>query len=156
MAASPEAEGVSSAKLIRWIDACEREIDCLHGFVFLRHGKVIAEGSWKPYDTLNETHFLSSHSKCFVTTAVGFLVDEGVLDLDERVIDILADGRIAVIAVNNDPNPYEGRPTVAEGHTVVQALTDDEAEAAWDGGRLRLAGNAGILLMLGRTDGKGR
>lgn len=69
---------------------------------------------------------------------------------------VFADGRIAVIAVNNDPNLYEGRPTVAEGHTVVQALTDDEAEAAWDGGRLRLAGNAGILLMLGRTDGKGR
>ena len=68
----------------------------------------------------------------------------------------LADGRIAVIAVNNDPNPYEGRPTVAEGHAVVQALTDDESEAAWDGGRLRLAGNAGILLMLGKTDGKER
>ena len=90
-ASSPEAEGVSSRGLLQWIDVCEQEIDCLHGFVFLRHGKVIAEGSWKPYDTLNETHFLSSHSKCFVTTAVGFLVDEGVLDLDERVVDILAD-----------------------------------------------------------------
>ena len=91
LATSPEAEGVSSRRLLEWIDACERDIDCLHGFVFLRHGKVVAEGSWKPYDTLNETHFLSSHSKCFITTAVGILVDEGKLDLDERIVDIVPD-----------------------------------------------------------------
>jgi len=91
LAAAPEQEGVSSRQVAAWIDSCEREIDCLHGFVFLRHGKVIAEGSWKPYDTLNETHFLSSHTKCFITTAVGMLVDEGNLDLDEPILDILAD-----------------------------------------------------------------
>ena len=90
-AVSPEAEGVSSAGILKWIDACERELDAMHGFVLLRHGKVIAEGSWAPYDTLNETHRLYSHSKAFTSTAVGFLVDEGKLDLDERVIDILPD-----------------------------------------------------------------
>lgn len=91
VAVSPEAEGVSSAKLGAWLDTCEREIDCLHGFVLLRHGKVIAEGSWKPYDTLNEPHFLSSHTKCFTSTAIGLLADEGKIDLDERVVDILKD-----------------------------------------------------------------
>ena len=91
VAASPESEGVSSAGLNRWIDACEREIDCLHGFVFLRHGKVVAEGSWKPFDTLNEPHFLSSHTKCFTTTAIGMLAEDGKLDLDERVMDVLPD-----------------------------------------------------------------
>ena len=90
-AASPEAEGVSSVKLMGWLDACEREIDSMHGFVFLRHGKVVAEGSWAPFDTLNVPHRLSSHSKCFITTAVGFLVDEGKLDLDERLVDLLPD-----------------------------------------------------------------
>lgn len=91
LAASPESVGVSSREVVKWLDVCEREIDALHGFVFLRHGQVVAEGSWAPYDTLNETHRLSSHSKCFITTAVGFLVDEGKLDLDECVIDILPD-----------------------------------------------------------------
>jgi len=90
-AASPEAEGVSSRRVAEWLDAVERQVDCLHGFVFLRHGKVVAEGSWKPFDTLNEPHRLSSHSKCFITTAVGFLVEEGRLDLDEYVVDILPD-----------------------------------------------------------------
>ena len=91
--ATPESQGVSSAAIMGWIDACERTFDGgklgrLHGFVVVRHGKVIAEGSWKPFDTLNETHMLYSHSKAFVSAAVGFLVDDGKLDLDERVAEI--------------------------------------------------------------------
>lgn len=87
-ASSPEAEGVSSRQVLSWIDACERDIDALHGFVLLKNGKRVAEGSWAPFDTLNKPHRLSSHSKCFVTTAVGMLVDEHRLDLDECVADI--------------------------------------------------------------------
>ena len=94
--ATPESQGVSSAAILKWIDACEKAFDggpagALHGFVIVRHGKVIAEGSWKPFDTLNETHMLYSHSKSFTSTAIGFLVDEGKIDLDERVADIFAD-----------------------------------------------------------------
>ena len=89
--ASPEALGVSSKGISDWIDACERELQYVHGFVLRRHGQVVAEGSWAPYDTLNKTHMLFSHSKSFTSTAVGFLVDDGKLDLDERVIEILPD-----------------------------------------------------------------
>ena len=92
--ATPESQGVSSAAILKWIDACEKTFDAgpdgaLHGFVIVRHGKVIAEGSWKPFDTLNETHMLYSHSKSFTSSAIGFLVDEGKVDLDERLVDIL-------------------------------------------------------------------
>ena len=89
--ATPESQGVPSAAILKWIDACERELDHMHGFVLRRHGKVIAEGSWKPFDTLNETHMLYSHSKSFTSTAIGFLVDDGKLDLDARVVDLFAD-----------------------------------------------------------------
>ena len=88
---APEALGVSSKGVMDWTDACERELDAVHGFVFLRHGKVVAEGSWGPYDTLNEPHMLFSHSKSFTSTAIGFLVDDGKVDLDERVVDIFPD-----------------------------------------------------------------
>lgn len=91
--ATPESQGVESQGIIDFIDACEQTFDGVkegrvHGFVIVRHGKVIAEGSWKPFDTLNETHMLYSHSKSFTSTAIGFLVDDGKLDLDERVADI--------------------------------------------------------------------
>ena len=90
--ATPESQGVSSKAILAYIDACERNFPGgMHGFVIVRHGKVIAEGSWKPFDTLNVPHMLYSHSKSFTSTAVGFLVDEGKLDLDERVADVFAD-----------------------------------------------------------------
>ena len=92
--ATPESQGVPSAAIVRWIDACEREIgpdNSLHGFVIVRHGKVIAEGTWAPYDTLNRPHMLYSHSKSFTSTAIGFLVDEGKLDLDARVLSFFPD-----------------------------------------------------------------
>ena len=94
--ATPESQGVSSKAISAWIDACERTFDGgptgrIHGFVIVRHGKVIAEGSWRPFDTLNETHMLYSHSKSFTSAAIGFLVDDAKLDLDERVVDIFPD-----------------------------------------------------------------
>lgn len=81
----------SVASVDSWIDACERELDCLHGFVLMQHDRIVAEGSWKPFDTLRVPHGLYSHSKSFTATAVGFLVDDGLLDLDERVVGILTD-----------------------------------------------------------------
>ena len=92
--ATPESQGVSSSAIVAWIDACEREIgpdNSLHGFVIVRHGHVIAEGTWAPYDTLNKPHMLYSHSKSFTSTAIGFLVDDGKLDLDARVISFFPD-----------------------------------------------------------------
>jgi CubicO group peptidase (beta-lactamase class C family) len=91
--ASPESQGVDSQAVLDFIDAAERTFagsakGYLHGFVIVRHGKVIAEGSWAPYDTLNEPHMLYSHSKSFTSSAIGFLVDDGKVDLDERIVDL--------------------------------------------------------------------
>ena len=97
--ATPESQGVPSEAIMRLLDAFGeaygeypdqpgRPKGGPHGIVIVRHGKVIAEGSWKPFDTLNETHMLYSHSKTFTATAIGFLAEEGKLDLDERVVDI--------------------------------------------------------------------
>lgn len=84
--ATPESQGISSAAILKWIDQTEAKIDSLHSFVLVRHGRVIAQGAWAPYD-LNRPHQLYSHSKSFVATAIGFLVDDRKLDLDNRLIE---------------------------------------------------------------------
>ena len=104
-AATPESQGVSSEAILGFVDACEKTFDggangALHGFVILRHGKVIAEGSWKPFDTLNVPHMLYSHSKSFTSTAVGLVVEEGRLDLDERVVEIFSNEVPAKVSAN--------------------------------------------------------
>ena len=87
--ATPESQGVSSRAIRRWIDFCEKKMR-LHGFVIARHGRTIAEGWWKPFGP-DQTHMLYSHSKSFTSCAVGFLVDDGLLDLDARVISFFPD-----------------------------------------------------------------
>jgi CubicO group peptidase (beta-lactamase class C family) len=81
----PEAEGVASAGILRFINAVENSKNELHSFIFLRHGKVIAEGWWDPYKPILR-HTLYSTSKTFTSTAVGFAVSENRLRLTDKVI----------------------------------------------------------------------
>jgi hypothetical protein len=81
----PEAEGVSSAGIIRFLDAAGKSKNELHSFMFLRHGKVIAEGWWDPYKP-SLRHSLYSASKTFTSTAIGFAVSENRLKLTDPVI----------------------------------------------------------------------
>ena len=88
--ATPESQGVSSSAIAAWLAASDGVVN-LHGFVIARHGKTIAEGAWAPFDPLTRPHMLYSHSKSFTSTAIGFLADEGKVDLDERIAEIFAD-----------------------------------------------------------------
>ena len=88
---TPEAEGVASralGALIRSID--EDEAACAQEIMVLRNGKVIAEATWSPYEA-HLPHQLYSLCKSITATAIGMLVDEGDLDLDEKLCDIFFD-----------------------------------------------------------------
>ena len=87
---SPEAQGISSAAILSFIDRAEADVDALHSFMLLRHGQVVAEGWWAPYGP-ERLHELHSLSKSFTSTAIGFAVDEGLIDLDRTVISFFPD-----------------------------------------------------------------
>lgn len=83
---SPEAEGVSSEAILKFVEAAEKgDNGEIHSFMFLRHGKVIAEGWWNPYRA-DLKHNLYSLSKSFVSTAIGFAVTEKRLTVNDKVI----------------------------------------------------------------------
>lgn len=82
---TPEAEGVSSKAIITFLDSAATSRHEFHSFMFLRHGKVIAEGWWKPYSP-DLIHTLNSASKSFTATAVGLAIAEKKLSLDDKVI----------------------------------------------------------------------
>jgi CubicO group peptidase (beta-lactamase class C family) len=82
---TPEAEGVSSAGIQAFLDAVSRSTHEFHSFMLVRHGKVIAEGWWSPYGA-QFNHTLYSLSKSFTSTAVGFAVSEGRLQVEDRVV----------------------------------------------------------------------
>ncbi len=89
--ATPESQGVSSDALQKLFAAVDADDDAhINGMIVLRHGKVIAEGAWAPYDN-SLPRQLYSLSKSVASTAVGMLVGEGRLDLDEYLVDIFPD-----------------------------------------------------------------
>jgi len=82
---SPESQGVSSAGVLAFVEAADREIDAMNSFMLLRHGHVVAEGWWSPYSAASP-HSLYSLSKSFASTAVGLAIAEGKLSLDDEVL----------------------------------------------------------------------
>lgn len=81
----PELEGVSSAGIIDFLNAIDTGHQEIHSFMFLRHGKVIAEGWWEPYGP-DYKHLLYSASKTFTATGIGLALSENRLKLSDRVI----------------------------------------------------------------------
>src|SRR5262245_11514642 len=81
---SPEAQGVSSSGVLSFVEAIDK-IDSMNSVMLLRHGNVVAEGWWTPYDA-ESLHSLFSLSKSFTSTAVGLAISEGKLSLDDEVL----------------------------------------------------------------------
>jgi CubicO group peptidase (beta-lactamase class C family) len=86
---APEAQGVSSTALLELVNRLD-QIDGMHSLMVLRHGRVIAEGWWAPYDAAHN-HVLYSLSKSFTSTAVGFAAAEGKLSIDDEVLKFFPD-----------------------------------------------------------------
>lgn len=84
---TPEAVGIRSQVILDYLDALEHSNTEMHGLMIMRHGKICAEGWWQPFGP-NLRHGLQSHSKTYAATAVGIACTEGVLGLEERLIDI--------------------------------------------------------------------
>ncbi len=86
----PEAQGISSEAILDFIHAAEEQVDALHSFMLLRHGNVVAQGWWAPYES-ERPHMLYSLSKSFTSTAIGLAVEEGLLSLDDTVLSYFPD-----------------------------------------------------------------
>lgn len=84
----PEEAGVSSAGILSYIKARKEAGLEHHAIWVLRHGKVAAKLAWAPYDD-HMPHMLFSLSKSFCSAAAGFAVQEGLLDWDTKLIDVL-------------------------------------------------------------------
>jgi CubicO group peptidase (beta-lactamase class C family) len=82
---TPEAEGVSTAQIIDFLNAMDTGRVELHSFMFIRHGKVIAEGWWNPYGS-DKRHIMFSASKTFTATALGLAVSENRLKVTDKVL----------------------------------------------------------------------
>ena len=87
---TPAEAGVSPRAVTAFLDDVADRGFAIHGFLFLRHGKVFAEGYYAPFRQ-DEPHRMYSVSKTFVSMAVGALIGEGKLKLTDRVASFFPD-----------------------------------------------------------------
>ena len=81
--ASPEMQQAFAEYLQAVADSAQD----LHSVMVLQHGKVLCEKQIAP-DT---AHIMNSVSKTFTATAVGFAIEEGLLSLEDRIVDLFPD-----------------------------------------------------------------
>lgn len=84
---TPEAVGMHSKSVLRFIKYVEDKNIELHSLMIIRHGKCCASGWWAPYGP-EYLHPMCSFSKSVTSIAVGFAEQEGLLRLEEKIADI--------------------------------------------------------------------
>lgn len=128
---TPRAEGVDPkavCALLRYYDQHQAGV---HSIMILRHDKVVAEGWWAPYRP-EFTNMLFSMSKSFTSIAVGFAVQEGLLTIQDKLLDFFPD----VLPEGAEPCGYMKELTIrdvlrmATGH-VTEPSIEKEGEERW-------------------------
>lgn len=86
--ATPESQGISSDMLTDLLRELEHSsYTDMHHFMVLRNGNIICEANFAPYRS-RIWHVTHSMCKSITGMAIGLLVEEGKLSLDENIYDI--------------------------------------------------------------------
>lgn len=121
----PEEVGVCSKGVLDFIDDVERRGVELHGMMLLRHGKVCAEGWWKPYNP-DSPHMMYSFTKSLTSTAIGFARQEGKIALEDRLCDLFPDQMPKDPSENLLACTVRDLLTMSCGHAVEPPMLDPE------------------------------
>ncbi|MBE6689539.1 MAG: serine hydrolase [Ruminococcaceae bacterium] len=83
---TPERAGISSQSVIDFIDRLEQLGISTHSFLMMRGNDIFAEGYYAPFHK-DFKHRMYSVSKSFVGVAIGLCEEEGLLSLDDKLVD---------------------------------------------------------------------
>ena len=121
---APSRAAVSSHSVEAMLDRLEeRAIEC-HSLMVVRRGHVVAEGWWAPYSA-EQPHLLYSLTKSFTSIAVGMAIADGLLSLDDRLVDVLPE------QVPDDVSAQGRRITVHHLLSMTAGHPADTLKEAW-------------------------
>ena len=83
--ATPEETGIPSDCIIRLIERLQKRQIPMHSLLLMHHDKLIFEGYYAPCRA-DSLHRMFSISKNFTSIAIGLLLDEGKIALDDPII----------------------------------------------------------------------
>lgn len=84
--ALPEEMGVSSSSIKKFISRLEKRKMHMHSVLMMRGDNIIYEGYWAPFHK-DFCHRMYSVTKSFVSVAIGLCEEDGLLKLDDKIVD---------------------------------------------------------------------
>ena len=90
--ATPEAKGISSAALLRFLKKLDDKKIPMHSLLMARGDNIILNAYWAPF-TDKTLHRQNSVTKSFVALAIGLLEEEGKITLDDKIIDYFPEAK---------------------------------------------------------------
>ncbi|MBL7261182.1 beta-lactamase family protein [Actinoplanes sp. LDG1-01] len=121
---APAAAAVSSRAIGALLDRLAAESAECHSLMIVRRGHVVAEGWWAPF-TAERPHLLYSLTKSFTSVAVGMAIADGLLALDDRVVDVLPEHVPADVSAQGERLTVHHLLSMTAGHG------DDSLAEAW-------------------------
>ncbi len=87
---TPENMGISSKNILNYINILENSRLSTHDVIIMRGNSIVYEAYWAPFNK-DYNHRMYSVTKSFVALAIGFLYQDGVIDLDDKIINYFPD-----------------------------------------------------------------
>ncbi len=81
----PEKMGIKSSDIKEYVELLEKAELATHALIILRHGEIIFEHYWEPFDK-DFLHRMYSVTKSFVSLGIGFLEQDGLINLDDPIV----------------------------------------------------------------------
>ncbi|MFO7822681.1 MAG: ChbG/HpnK family deacetylase [Cyclobacterium sp.] len=113
----PEKEKINPIAITDYLEAVQENEQDLHSLMILRNGKVVFE-HWLGDNAANKSHVMFSVSKTFTATAIGFAIQEGLLDVSDQVISFFPDKLPSEISTHLQALEIRHLLTMTVGHDV--------------------------------------
>ena len=82
---TPEQAGVKSENIEKYLKILEEERLATHNIIMAKGNSIFFEKYWQPFHK-DFLHRMYSVSKSFVAIAIGFLEQDGLIDLDDKIV----------------------------------------------------------------------
>lgn len=83
---TPEEAGIPSQKILEFLKMLDSYQACTHSVIMAKGDKIFAEVYYKPFHR-EFKHRMYSVSKSFVSVAIGMAEEDGLLSLDDKMVD---------------------------------------------------------------------
>lgn len=92
----PEDVGISSERVLKFFQLLDERGLYMHSVIMAKGNKIFTEAYWKPFnaDTL---HRMYSTTKSYVGIAISQLAAEGIISLDDKIIDYFPESQPEII-----------------------------------------------------------